>query len=252
MPEEPVMTRTEASPCPRSLAGSPRLAFLGAALALVWLAAPAEAAGSAPDLAVAVRAGTLGAGLEFDLGLSSALGLRVGYSGFNISHSLTTTDVDYSGRLELRTLTALLDWYVFRGGFHLTAGLARNGTRLDVVGRPRQGSFTLDGTSYPTSQLGSLTGSVRLGNSTAPYLGIGWGNPAGTDGRVHFLLDLGAIYGGAPSVALAAQCGPAAPAGGALCSQIQGNAGAEGRRLAHKVDFLRWYPAVNVGIAVRF
>lgn len=246
------MTRTEASPCPRTMICL-RSAFLGAALALGWMAAPAEAAtGSAAGLAVALRAGTLGAGLEFDLGLSSAFGLRVGYSGFNISHSLTTTDVDYSGRLKLRTLTALLDWYVLRGGFHLTAGLARNGTRLDVVGRPRQGSYTLNGTSYTTSQLGSLTGSVQFGNSAAPYLGIGWGNPAGTGSHLHFLLDFGAIYGGAPRVSLAAQCGPAAPAGGALCGQIQGNAGAEEQRLAHKADFLRWYPVVNLGIAFRF
>lgn len=230
---------------------SPRIAFAAATLALMGAVAPASAANS-PGVGLALRAGTLGAGLDLDLGLSSALGIRVGYSGFNISHSLSTSDVDYDGRLKLRTLTALLDWYVFRGAFHLTAGLAGNGTRLDVVGRARQNTLTLNGMTYSSSQLGSLTGRVKFGSSAAPYVGFGWGNPAAADGRVHFLVDVGAIYGGAPSVSLAAECGPAAPPGSALCSEIQGNVLAEKRRLARQAGFLSWYPVVSLGVAFRF
>jgi hypothetical protein len=222
-----------------------------AAVALACFAAPPASAGT-PDLALAVRAGTPGLGLDLDLGLSSSFGLRVGFDGFNINHSLSTSDVDYSGQLKLRTLTGLLDWYVFAGGFHLTAGVAGNGTKLDVVGQPSQGSYTINGTSYSSSQLGSLEGELKFGNSAAPYLGFGWGNPAGEDRRVHFLFDVGAIYGGTPSVTLTAQCGPAAPAGSALCSEIQSNVGAEAEKLRHKADILQWYPVVSLGAAVRF
>jgi hypothetical protein len=228
-----------------------RITFVAATLALVGVVAPAGATDS-PDVGLALRAGTLGAGLELDLGLSSAFGIRVGYSGFNISHSLSTSDINYDGRLKLRTLTALLDWYVFRGTFHLTAGLAGNGTRLDVVGRPRQNSFTLNGTTYSSSQLGSLTGRLKFGRSAAPYVGFGWGNPAGANGRVHFLFDVGAIYGGAPNVSLTAACGPAAPPGSPLCSEIQSNVLVEQQHLAHQASFLRWYPVVSLGVAFRF
>jgi hypothetical protein len=92
-------------------------------------------------------------------------GVRVGYSGFNINHSIDTDDVDYSGKLKL---------------------------------------------------------------------------------------DIGAIYGGIPSVLLTAQCGPAAPSGSSVCDQGQANVVTEQRKLRNKADFLRWYPVLNLGVAVRF
>ena len=222
------------------------------ALVLAWLGAPSAAAAATPDLAVAVRAGTPGVGLDLDLGLSPSFGLRVGFAGFNINHTVNTSDVDYDGRLKLRTVTGLLDWYVFQGAFHLTAGVAGNGTKLDVVGQPSQGSYTINGTTYSSSQLGSLSGQLKFGNSVSPYVGFGWGNPAGESGRVHFLLDMGALYGGTPTVSLSAQCGPAAPPGSALCNEIQSNVAAEEQKLVSKADILRWYPVVSLGIAVRF
>ena len=245
--------RHEVHPSVRTLtrsSGSPLRA--AAAVVLAALGAPGLAAAATPDFAVAVRAGTPGVGLDLDLGVSPYWGLRVGFAGFNIDHSLSTTDVDYDGRLKLRTVTGLLDWYVFGGGFHLTAGVAGNATKLDVAGRPSQGSYTINGVTYSSTQLGSLSGQLKFGNSVSPYLGLGWGNPAGEDGRVHFLFDVGAIYGGTPSVSLSAQCGPAAPPGSPLCNQIQSDASAEEQSLRRKADFLRWYPVVSLGVGIRF
>lgn len=227
-------------------------ANLAAASMLACLAVPAAAWAATPDLGAAVRVGTPGVGLDLDLGLSPSFGLRVGFAGFNINHSLSTSDVDYDGRLKLRTFTGLLDWYVFRGAFHLTAGVAGNGTRLDVVGRPTQGFYTINGTPYSSAQLGSLSGKLQFGNSVAPYVGFGWGNAAGESGRVHFLFDVGAIYGGTPSVSLTAQCGPAAPPGSVLCDRAQSDVATEQQKLRHKADFLRWYPVVSLGVGIRF
>lgn len=222
------------------------------ALMVASLAAPAVASAATPGVAVAVRAGTPGIGLDLDLGLSPMFGVRVGYSAFNINHSVNTSDVDYKGKLKLSTGTALVDWYPFEGVFHLTAGAAFNWTKLDVVGQPSAGSYTIDGNTYSSSQIGSLTGRLKFGNSMAPYVGFGWGNPAGGNGHVHFLFDVGAIYGGTPTVSLSAQCGPAAPSGSAGCDQAQADVVAEQQKLRHKADILQWYPVVNLGIAVRF
>lgn len=222
-----------------------------AALMLACLAAPAASAAT-PDFAVAVRAGTPGVGLDLDLGLSPMFGVRVGYSAFNINHSLNTSDVDYRGKLKLSMGTALLDWYPFEGVFHLTAGAAINGTKLDVVGQPNAGTYTINGTTYTSSQIGSLTGQLKFGNSVAPYVGFGWGNPTRTNGHVHFLFDVGAIYGGTPTVSLSAQCGSAAPPGSPGCDQAQADVATEQQKLRHKADILQWYPVVNLGIAVRF
>ncbi|HJS88377.1 MAG TPA: hypothetical protein VJ738_00245 [Steroidobacteraceae bacterium] len=227
-------------------------AAAAAALMLACLVAPADAGAATTEVAVAVRAGTPGAGLDLDLGLTPSFGIRVGFAGFNVNHSIDTSDVNYDGRLKLRTFTGLLDWYVFQGGFHLTAGVAGNGTKLDVVGQPSQGFYTIDGATYSSSQLGSLTGELKFGNSVAPYLGFGWGNPTGESSHLHLLLDVGAIYGGTPTVSLSAQCGPAAPPGSALCNQIQSNVATEQQKLRDKANILRWYPVVNLGVAVRF
>jgi len=234
------------------MAQGARSSLLAAAALLLACAGPAVCAAADPDVALAVRAGTAGVGLDLDLGLSPAFGIRVGFSGFNIHHSIDTSDAHYDGRLKLRTVTGLLDWYVLRGSFHLTAGVAGNGTKLDVVGQPSQGSYTLNGTTYSSSQLGSLRGELEFGNSLSPYVGFGWGNPAGGSGHLHLLLDVGAIYGGTPSVSLTAQCGPAAPPGSALCNQIQGNVAGERQKLRDKATILRWYPVASLGIAVRF
>lgn len=226
-------------------------AVCAAALLLACLAVPSAAAAAAPGFAVALRAGTPGIGLDLDLGLSPMFGVRLGYSAFNIDHSIDTSDVNYSGKLKLSTGTALLDWYPFDGVFHLTAGAAINGTRLDVVGQPSASSYTINGNTYSSSQIGSLTGQLKFGNSVAPYLGFGWGNPAAASGRVHFLLDIGAIYGGTPTVSLSAQCGSAAPPGSAACDQAQADVATERQKLRQKADILRWYPVVSLGIAVR-
>ena len=139
-------------------------AVAAAVLAAICLGLPATASAD-PTLGAAVRAGTPGIGLDLDLGLSPSFGMRVGFSGFNINHNIDTSDVNYDGRLKLRTVTGLLDWYVMRGGFHLTAGVAGNDTKLDVVGRPTQDSFTIDGTTYSSAQLGIALHRRRLGES---------------------------------------------------------------------------------------
>jgi hypothetical protein len=227
-------------------------AAAAAALALACLAAPASSSAATPDFAVTLRAGTPGIGLDLDLGLSPMFDVRVGYSAFNINHSIDTSDVDYSGKLKLSMGTALLDWYPFEGVFHLTAGVAANNTKLDVVGQPSAGTYTINGNTYTSSQIGSLTGQLKFGNSVAPYVGFGWGNPTGADGHVHLLLDIGAIYGGTPNVSLTAQCGSAAPSGSPVCDQAQTDVVTEQQKLRNKADFLQWYPVLNLGVAVRF
>lgn len=168
------------------------------------------AAGAFAGPAVGVSVGTTGLGADVNIPLLPILGVRVGYSGFVYHHDINQTEVSYAGRLDFSEASGLLDWYVLAGGFHLTAGVYGGNTRVDVNGRPHDGTYTIDGTTYNAAQVGTLSGQLKFGNSVKPYVGLGWGNPF-RGGPLTFTADFGAIYGGTPSVSLTAHCGVAAP-----------------------------------------
>ena len=224
----------------------------GVALCVAIAGSVASAQAAGPEVALALRAGTPGIGGDLDVSLMDRwLNARVGYSAFDYNRDVNSSDATYHGKLKLSMGTGVLDWYVFGGGFHLTAGVVANQTKVDVTGVPSAGVITVNNTQYTSAQLGSVSGQMKFGHSTEPYVGLGWGNPVGTNHRVHFLFDLGAIYGGTPNVTLTAQCGPAAPQGSQLCNQAQADVLAEQQKLANNASLIKWYPIVNFGVAVR-
>jgi hypothetical protein len=223
---------------------------LGVSLSIALAYSQAQAA---PSVAIDARAGTTGYGFDLDIG-SEWFGARVGYSGFNFDHQVNQTDVNYDGKLKVRDLSALFDWYAFGGGFRLTLGaVGGGGLTADVTGVPAANqTYTINGNTYTGSQLGSLSGHLKFGNSVSPYVGLGWGNPVGRKHHLHFLFDVGAIYGGTPNVTLVGTCGSAAPAGSPLCTQLQNDVQTERQQLQHDVTVIKWYPVVNFGLAYRF
>lgn len=206
----------------------------------------------ASGVALALRAGTTGYGADVDVGLLSNLSARVGYSGFKYNHTINNTNVTYAGQLKISDFSGLLDWYPFHGGFRLTAGGVGGGLKVDVTGQPTAGTYTIGGNTYTSAQVGSLSGQLKFGNSLSPYVGLGWGNPVGTNHRLHFLFDVGAIYGGTPKVSLNANCGAAAPAGTPLCTQLQSDVQIERQKLQNNVNIVKWYPVVTLGLSYRF
>jgi len=209
----------------------------------------AQAHADAPETALALRAGTPGIGVDFDVGLGNQFGARIGYSNFSINRTVNTSDATYDGKLKLSIPSGLLDWYVFKGVFHLTAGVAINETKLNINGTPGPNGFTLNGNTYTGAELGSVTGVVKVGNAAAPYVGFGWGNPVSPKHRFQLLLDVGAIYSGTPSVSLTAQCAAGVPS--VVCAAIQQDALAEQQKISTNVNIIKWYPVVNLGFSVR-
>ncbi|HEU4601513.1 MAG TPA: hypothetical protein VFS24_06080, partial [Steroidobacteraceae bacterium] len=93
-----------------------------AAIAACFGACIACNAASAEGTAGAIRLGTLGIGADADFRLTDQLNLRVGYSAFNYSDTLSSSDVDYDGDAKLRTATALVDWHPGGHGFRISFG----------------------------------------------------------------------------------------------------------------------------------
>lgn len=213
-----------------------------AAIAAFGAASAAQAAG------VGLRAGTTGVGGDLGFSLMPTLSARVGYSGLSYSRDVDVTDVNYDGKARLSNLNLLLDFSPLPGPFRLTGGLILNDNKVDITGRPTNGTYTLNGNVYSASTIGSLSGEVKSGNRAAPYLGIGYGNVAGLG--VNFYFDLGIMFQGTPSASLSATCGAGVPA--TLCSQVQRDASAEQVKLQNEISGFKYYPVANIGVTIGF
>lgn len=211
-------------------------------------AAPAQAGD--PAFGIGLRAGTLGIGADLDFKLNDSLNVRVGYAGGSISRSVTDTQVHYDGTLKLSNPSALLDWRPFQGVFHLTVGAVASSSKIEATGVPAAGgSYTINGNTYTSADIGSVGGEFNFGNSLAPYVGLGWGNVVGSSGHFSVLFDVGATYAGTPKVALTANC---TSAFASVCTQLQADVDAEKAKLAKDLTVLKWYPVVSLGFGYRF
>jgi hypothetical protein len=208
----------------------------------------ALAATSAYGQAVAVKAGTDGIGLEFELGVSDHFGARLQLDGGSFSHHLNRTSVDYDARLKFSNALALVDWHPLGGAWRLSTGLVYNNNKFDLAGTATGGSFTINGNTYPAASVGSLQGTLDF-TKLNPYLGLGWGiSPRG-----HGLfgsVDLGVQY--QPNhVSLSATCG-AAILGTPACTQLASDVAAEQATLQNETHNLRYWPVLQVGLGWRF
>ena len=209
------------------------------------------AANASAEVGLGLRAGALmGVGADIDVGLSDYLTLRAGYNYLNYSRTVDDTGVSYDGTFKVSSFTGALDWHVFGGGFRFSLGAVAAGPKIDIVGTPTSGSYQIGNNTYQASQVGSLRGQIEIGNKVAPYVGIGWGNAAGKNHRVTFLFDIGAIYGGTPDVALAAQCGAGVPTN--VCTQLQNDVAVEIQKIKDDATAIQWYPVISVGLGIRF
>lgn len=214
---------------------------------LAFQAAPvlAQQSGSASDIGVSLRAGTLGGSLELSKLLVSHVGLRVGGSYFSLTkNSLNQTDVTYSAKLKLESFEALLDLYPgARGSFHLTAGLITDPLKVTGTGTPTGGSFTLNHHDYTSAEVGTLTGEAKFG-STLPYLGLGFGTAASKHGGVGFVFDLGAAIG-KPKISLTASNAGSNPG-------LQSDLNAQIASTQTSANKLVAYPVLSLGLMIKF
>lgn len=202
---------------------------------------------SAYAAGVGIRAGTTGIGGDIAFGLVPTLSARVGYSYLNYNTDIDVTDVKYDSKLKLSNANFLLDWSPL-GPFRITGGIIANSNKIDVTGTPSGGTFTINGVTYPAAAVGSLSGTIKTGNSAAPYLGIGYGNVAGAG--VNFYFDLGVMFQGSPKATLTGTCGAGLPP--AVCAQFQSDVAAEAVKLQNDVQRFKYYPVANIGVTIGF
>ncbi|WP_148717275.1 hypothetical protein [Chitinolyticbacter meiyuanensis] len=202
----------------------------------------------ANDNAIGGSISTLGAGVEYTRRLDEQFNLRVNANGLNYNRSDTIDDIHYDAKLRLRNAGVLADWVVNRW-LRLSAGLYYNGNKADLSGNPTDGNYTFNGASYPAAAVGDLSGKVDF-NTFSPYLGIGFGNPVGSDSNWTFTFDVGVLFQGSPKVSLNAQCSPLLSA--ADCQVLQDNVTAEEDEVRKAAEDYEFWPVVKLGLHYAF
>lgn len=229
------------------------LSVLGAVVLPVGLvtapaaAQPASAAFARrhADVSVGFRVGTPGIGLELGKLITGHLAVRVGANYFKLRATKAQSDVIYDATLTLQGVSAMVDLYPgSRGGFHFTAGILTNPMTITGTGRPTGGTYTINGVTYTSAQVGTLTATGKF-PGVGPYVGIGFGTPARRGGAGELLFDLGASIGN-PAITLSATGAAADPA---FAADLE----AQRAQTQSDVDkYLKVYPVLSFGLAYRF
>ncbi len=228
-----------------------KMKFGGLCLATCFALPSLAWADDETHIGAAVTAGLSGLGADVGVNINSFVGVRATIAGFSLDHNGNySTSVDWTARARLFQAGLLLDGFPFAGGFHLTGGIVKDGNRINLVAQPSgSGTFTFNGNSYPALDVASAAASVDW-SKTVPYLGLGWGNLAGSSG-LHFTSDLGLLITGSPSATISVTCSPAFVQPGG-CAQLVYDASQEQLKLQNDVHKITVWPVARVGIGWAF
>jgi len=207
---------------------------------------PAEPSAHHTDASVDFRVATTGFGGEVAKLLTGHVAARVGGSFFSASTTKSQSDISYDASLKLHTFSALLDLSPSRrGSFHVTGGLVTNPLTISATGQPSSsGTFTINGHTYTTSQVGTLIAEGKFPGAS-PYAGLGFGTPANTGGALKLLFDLGAVLG-KPAISLTST-------GAASNPQLASDLQVQQAKTQHDVrKYLKVYPVMSLGLGYRF
>lgn len=190
---------------------------------------------------VGIKAGTYGLGADFGVTLNDYVSFRVSFQRLEVSVDESVDDVDYDGDFTLGGEGVYADIYPFGGQFRITGGLFSNRNEVGLEGTPT-GSIDIGDNTYTPSQVGTLSGTVTF-DSTAPYVGVGWGNTSRGKKRLRFVVDLGILFQGSGQVEDYAASG-----GGVLQSDLD----KEAADIEDEIGDVDFWPILNFGLAFRF
>ena len=208
---------------------------------------------NAADVAIGAKGGTLGLGVELTVGLGQQLNGRFGVSGFNYSDRRETSDIEYDAEARLRTAAALLDFHPGGRGLRLTGGLVWNGTEVEGSSLPpASGFYDIGGVQVPVNLLGTLDADADF-DPVVPFVGLGWGNAVGTNQKVGFSFEVGAVFQGTADVELTPVLSPDSPLNTPVARQaLQILLEREESEIEDDAADYEIYPVVSIGVTYRF
>ena len=202
-------------------------------------------------LGLAIKASTLGTGIEIGKSVTDSLNVRLGYNAFKRDDDQTIDDIDYQAELDFSSTALYLDWHPFEGTFHLTLGYINSSNALNASATPSTGldPVEIGDRLYNPSDIGQLDSTVKFGSG--PYAGLGWGNvPASGFG---FSLELGVLQSGAPEASLGySNLDPTVFVTQADIDLLDAEIAKEEANMQKELDEFELYPVLALGISYGF
>ena len=213
----------------------PFLTTLAAAACAAFLCTPA-AAGE-----VFAGLGTTGLELGYATRLAPGTGLHVDGEFLNLKRKFDDNGATYDTKLKFAALGVYGDLFL-GGSFRFTGGAVIGQRKVEGTGVSSGGTITINGTSYLVAAGETVTVDAKF-PSVSPYLGIGFGHARESEG-LGFYFDAGAVFG-KPKVKLT-------PSAALLLQAGQANVDAEQAKLQEKMNKLRAYPVIKLGLTYGF
>jgi len=217
-------------------------------------------------LAIQIKAGLGGFGIDIATPVTSRLNLRGGATFFTYNPNLTIDGETIVGDIKLKSVSENFDFFPFGNRFRISPGIVfYNGNHISAIASvPGGQTFTLNDVDYISSPSDPIRGTFALsfGNRLAPSLTMGFGNMIPRNGG-HWSVpfEIGAEYlGKTPRIALSlagAACQMStAPSN---CSSIASDPTTQQNVVAEQNDLngdipsaLRFFPIVSIGVSYRF
>lgn len=213
--------------------------------------------------AMEVDAGSLGIGIKAATPVADRFNLRAGFNILGYNTTRVQNGITYNASLTLRSAEASLDWFPFRGRFHLSPGVMfYNGNRIQAnLNIPLGTVFTLNNVNYYSDPSDPLTGSAKISFPVAgPEFTMGFGNMLPRRPRQHFSIpfEIGAAYFGIGNTQLLFQGSACTALGGNNCMPVnsfprfQADLAAEQVTIQSYVKDARFFPILRVGLSYKF
>jgi hypothetical protein len=188
---------------------------------------------------VGITAGSLGIGPEVGFRFSDYVGVRGNATLLSVSHDIDSGNINYDGKVKLKSGGAMVDFYPFKGGFRISGGVRINGNEARAIATPT-GTVTVGNTSYPASAVGTLRTETDIKN-VAPALTLGYGG--GLSKGLVFGVEAGALFQGSVKIKPITYTGSAISA-----ADLE----AERRDIQDDIDGYKVYPILQLTLGYRF
>jgi hypothetical protein len=218
----------------------------------------------AGNFGITAKVSTLGLGLDLTYGIMDKLNARFNINGGSLSADGEQDGINYKGNLNLQSIGGLLDFHPTGGGFRLSAGIFNNSNEVDLDSSSVNEDAKIGDISYDISAA-KVNTNVSF-KSSAPYLGIGWGNAVDKKSKFSINTDLGVLFQGTPIIKMkatgnvipksGANTGPSVDLeGSSLAAQeFQRELLKEQEKLNNdsNLEKLKLFPVISLGLNYRF